>query len=469
MSLFREALRGGADAQLALGRIYLTGGSGLKRDTSTALYWLRKAAANGNGEANGLLGTVTGGVSADKSKAVLPGGGQATESADVALADWLLTGQIAQSDEVQAIDVLRRAAVKGERKAQLRLAVMLQSPQRGSQGAEEAYHWLKEAAVAGSRAAAIRLADWYWENFDTCAVAGLDSETGSADPELLYRRGIVMAAESKPEAAHSLSKAALREHVSAQLHYGLLHASPLGRQTTGVPHSLKKTAYWLEKASHHGCSQASFELYGLFRLRQFSLKNAALAQKYLETAAQQGHAHAQYLCGLASLRDSVSRNSDTTAAGWILRASRQGHLKAQIVARLLYSRTPSPPPEVTAEQSSLIRLVARTRIALATRLELGQAFGLTIPELLFFDPCEAIRDLFIVQDARGHCRRARRRILGITTQEEAALLERARRLLDSANLHPTDVRGTLAQRSMDLRQTIMVLVGQEPSRMGWKA
>lgn len=459
MPLFREAQQGQPDAQLAVGKMYLGGGSGLKRDPATACYWLRKAASGGNHEARRLIGDGTPDPSANKAEPSVPA--QASPNADIALADWLLTGQVEASEDVNAMDVLRRAARLGERTAQLRLAILLQSGEHGPEEAEEAVHWLQRAAEGGSRAAAVRLADWYWEKSDPAAGTWLERLGASAEPELLYRMGIVFAAKGRSAAASTLlAKAAQADHVPAQVYYGLLHASPLGKRATGVPHSLKRAASWLEKASHGGSGQASFELYRLFRLRQFSLKNAALAQKYLETAARQAHPHAQFLSALAFMRDSVSRDSDLQAATWLLRAAKQGHAQAGSMAALLYSKRPAPSASLAAEQARLARVLARTRIALATRLELAQALRLTIAELLLFDPEAADREDFIVLDVRRHSRGARRRIVAIETEAERALLDRARRLLASTNPHPTDVRGSLSQRRLDLEQT-MRLLGRE--------
>lgn len=459
MPLFREAQQGQPDAQLAVGKMYLGGGSGLKRDPAAAYYWLRKAASGGNNEARRLIG----GSAPDTSitHAEPPALAQASPNADIALADWLLSGQVEAGEDVSAMDVLRRAARLGERTAQLRLAILLQSGERGPQEADEAVHWLQRAAEGGSRAAAVRLADWYWERSDPAAGTWLERLGASAEPELLYRMGIVFAARGRSVAASALlAKAAQADHVPAQVYYGMLHASPLGKRLTGVPHSLKRAAMWLEKASHGGSGQASFELYRLFRLRQFSLKNAALAQKYLETAARQGHPHGQFLCGLAFIRDSVSRDSDLQAATWLLRAAKQGHAQAGSMAILLYSKKPAPPASLAAEQARLARVLGRTRIALATRLELAQALRLTIAELLLFDPEAADGGDFVVVDIRRHNRSARRRIIAIETEAERTLLDRARRLLATANAHPTDVRGSLSQRRLDLEQT-MRLLGRE--------
>ena len=461
MPLFRQAQLGEADAQLALGKIYLDGGHGMKRDTGTAFYWLNKAASNGSMEARRLIGR-------SHAPNALPEKGHENEmgqtsettsaNADVALAEWLLTGRVAANDDVNAADVLRRAAAKGERIAQLRLAMLLLATGNDPEEVDEAVIWLKRAAESGSRAAAVRLADRYWENCDPAAGVWLEQLAESAEPDILYRLGITLLARGKTlEGSSMLARAAQQEHTPAQLCYGLLHACSHGRRETGVPHSLKKAAFWLEKASERGCGQASFELYRLYRLRQFSLKNSALAERYLETAAAQGHVDAQFQCGVARLRGAVARDRDVEAAKWLMQAAKRGHRNARCLYRLLYGKSLATPIPFADDPSRLVRLLARTRIALATRVEIGHVMRLDLPELLLFDPESADHGDFIVLDVRAHTRRANRRIVAVETAAERTLLDRARRLLNLRNPHPTDVRGSLCDRRLDMSQTLRLL------------
>lgn len=461
MPLFKQAQNGEADAQLALGKLYLEGSRGMKRDAGTAFYWLKQAASRGNVEARRLIGQgdAEQPPAEDALAAQAPAAAESqSANADMALADWLLTGRVAANEDVNAVDVLRRAAAKGERTAQLRLAMLLLAGEHGPDEAEEAITWMTRAAQSGSRAAAVRLAEWYWERYDPAALRWLEQLADSTEPELLYRLGVMQAAHGRsPLAAVMLPRAAQLEHGPAQLCYGLLHASPLGRRVTGVSHSLKRAAAWLEKASQRGCAQASFELHRLFRLRQFSLKNAALAERYLETAARQGHAQAQFQCGVACMRDALGRDRDIEAATWLLQAAKQGHREARSICRLLYSKSGTKALPFSEDPSRFIKLLARTRIALATRLEIGVLMGLDMPEMLLFDPETANRGDFLVLDVRQHVRRAGRRIVAVETPAERALLDRGRRLLGSRNPHPTDVRGPLSQRRLDLTQTLRLL------------
>jgi TPR repeat protein len=57
IAFIREARSGKAPAQLILGKYYLSGGAGLKKNIPTALYWLYRAAARNEQEAWIAIGT----------------------------------------------------------------------------------------------------------------------------------------------------------------------------------------------------------------------------------------------------------------------------------------------------------------------------------------------------------------------------------------------------------------------------
>lgn len=462
LSILREAREGKLWAQVSAGKLYLEGGGGMRRDPQTAFYWLRTAAARGDVEAQRLIGNSIPESSIKQPEAVAhyyeSASREGSANADLALSDWLLSGRIPGGEQALAFDLLHRAAQAGDRKAQLRLAMLLRSGAFGEGREAEALRWFEEAARSGSRAASLALAEWHWERSDPAARTWIEKVADSAEPEHLYRRAVLLLGESETQhAAHLLAQAANQGHSAAQLYYGLLHAATVGRKVSGVPHSLKKAAFWLEKASRSGNAQASFELYGLFRRREFSLKNTAMVERYLETAAEQGHPHAQFLMGLACLRDIVTHNADLAAAKWFLRASEAQHAQAAAFVRLLYRPPESVLPAAGLEPSRLVRLMARSRIALATRLELALAFGLNAREMLLFDPETADHGACVLIDIRKFMPRAKRRILVVATEAERALLERARRLLSATNPHPTDVRGPYHRRKRDFEHTLTLL------------
>lgn len=465
--LLRRAREGDADAQLAAGKLYLQGGEGLCRSSETAFYWLRAAAAQGSAEAQTLIGSAIPESSVKRPRAVAAYYETASRSgsanADVTLSDWLLSGHI-PGDHSRAYELLSRAAHAGDRKAQLRLAVLLEAATFGAGREAEALDWYRQAALGGSRAAALALANWYWARNDPAAAVWIDSAGGTADAEHIFRKAVLLLGQGDWEQAASLlENAAKSEHPAAQLHFGLLHATA-AEKPAGVPHSLKRAAFWLEKASRSGLAQATYELYRLFRRRAFSLKSNAIAQRYLATAATQGHPQAQFLLGLASLRDAISHNSDVAAATWFSRARHQGHIQAAAVTALLYRRDAAAFPAGGKDPAELIRQMARSRIAIAARLELALAFRLGLPETLLFDPAQADRGECLVIDVRSVLPRSKRRILLVENAQERALLDRVRRLLAAQDPHPTDVRGPYGQRKLDFEHTLTLLGARSVSQ-----
>lgn len=459
--MLRKAREGDVASQLTAGKFYLEGAPGLRRDPVAALYWLRAAAAQGSGEAQALIGREVPQSSVRQPRAVVQYYERASEhgsaNADIVLSDWVLTGRI-PGDDSRAYTLLHRAASAGDRKAQLRFAVLLDSGAFGSERIREATQWYERAAANGSRAAAVALADWHWERNDPAARTWIDSAASGADPESLYRRAILLLSEGEPRSAsNALQEAAKRGHAAAQLAFGVLHSTAVGARGAGVPHGLKKAAAWLERASRAGVPQASFELHRLFRRREFSMKSAATAHRYLETAARQGHAHAQFLLGIACLRDTLSKDSDLAAARWLACSSRQGHAEATALAGILYRRSCMPLFTNPAEAARLVRVMARSRIALATRLEVSLAFGLSGPETLLFDPEAADHGDCLLIDIRSQLPRSRRRIVLVESATERTLIARARRLLSPKAAHVTDVRGSYLQRKLDFEHTLTLL------------
>lgn len=471
LTILLQARAGDLSAQVSAGMLYLEGGDGIRRDPQAAFYWLRAAAARGSSEAQRLIGSAIPESSVQRPETVVQYYESASKAgspnADLALSDWLLSGGIAQGGQARACELLERAARAGDRKAQLRLAMLLRSGSLGEGREDEALRWFEKAAALGSGAASLALADWHWERNDPAALRWLDKLAAPADAEHLYRSAVLLCGQGRTaQAARLFEKAARLDHPGAQLHYGLLHSAPGGRKRTGVPHSLKKTAFWLEKASRSGNVQASFELYRLFRRREFSLKDAAMARRFLETAAEQGHAHAQFLIGHLWLRDKVSHNADISAAKWFLRASKQKHAEAGAVVRLLYRRPATSFPAAGMEPVRLIRLMARSRLALAMRLELAAAFSLSTPETLLFDSASADHDECMVVDIRRFAPRTKRRLIVVQSEDERALLDRAKRLLSATNPHPSDVRGPYLRRKLDFEHTLTLLGARaaEPER-----
>ncbi len=226
----------------------------------------------------------------------------------------------------------------------------------------------------------------------------------------------------------------------------MLHAAPRDGKVENIPHSYKKAACWLEKASRQGLAQATYELSRLYALRSFSLRDPAMARRYLERAAEQGHAHAQYLTGRAYWRLRLEPDADVLAVNWLVRAARQGHHEATGMLDRICAVSPVPSRDILHAQLAAIRAAAKFNLALSTRLELAQAFGLNRHEMLFLSLPDADRAECLVIDVRAGQRSACRRIVPILDPSRRAVLDRAARLLGSTCPHPDDFQGNIRER-----------------------
>lgn len=463
LPIIREARSGNPAAQFALGRVYLEGRNGLRRDETTAYYWLQRAAANGVSEAAQLIATEISGASVTDPASVAPLYEQASRSgvvnASLTLADWMLASIVERGSGATAFDLILRAAEQGDRRAQLRLAMFYRhGGDRVVPDERQAIYWFERAAERGSFAAQIALAEHLWRNGDPTVAKWLEALASSGDPESCFRYGSVLLADGRTrEGILWLQHSADRGHPEAQLAYGLLHANPRDGKVENVPHSYKKAAYWLEKASRQGLARASYELSRIYALRAFSLRDSAMARRYLEKAAEQGHAAAQYLTGKAYWRLRVEPDADVVAVTWLVRASHQGHAAAARLLDTICAVPRAPSRNVWHAQLAAIGAAAKFNLALSTRLELAQAFGLERHEMLLLRPADADRGECMLIDVRTAVRSARRRIVPILEAPARATLDRAIRLLDSGCPHPGDFQGNIRQRQRDLDAALQKL------------
>lgn len=452
LPIIREARSGNPAAQLALGRVYLEGRDGLRRDETTACYWLQKAAANGVSEAARLIGAEISEASVTDPASAAPHYEQASRrgvtNASLTLADWILAGIVEPGSGTMALDLILQAAQQGDRRAQLRLAMFYQhGGDLVPPDERQAMRWFERAAEQGSLAAQMALADHLWKNGDPKAATWLEALAPRGDPETCFRYGSVLLAGGRSSEGISwLQRAADHGHPGAQLAYGLLHATSRDGKVENIPHSYKKAAYWLEKASRQGLARASYELSRLYALRSFSLRDSAMARRYLERAAEQGHAPAQYLTGIAYWRLRVEPDADVVAVTWLVRASRQGHDAAARLLDTICAVPRVPSQNVLHTQLAAIRAAAKFNLALSTRLELAQAFGLERHEMLLLRPADADRGECVLIDVRAGLRSAHRRIVPILDASARAVLDRAIRLLDSGCPHPGDFQGNIRKR-----------------------
>lgn len=166
---FRKAAdQGNIDAQLNLGFMY-EDGEGVPQDTAEAARWFRKAADQGNAAAQSFLGVLYyagQGVPQDYNEAVRlyrKAGDQGFAVAQNNLGEMFDNGHGVPRDYIQAAFWYRKAAEQGDADAQNNLGRMYYNGQGVSQDYAQAAVWFRRAANQGHADAQLSLGDMYAE------------------------------------------------------------------------------------------------------------------------------------------------------------------------------------------------------------------------------------------------------------------------------------------------------------------
>lgn len=304
----------------SLGYIYLTG-EGVDTDVSKAQAYLVRASEAGDPVAMCNLGVLlsssdpegsmgwfkraaeAGNVRAMKNVAAAYSMGQgvgidktvsaewysrAADQGDVdsmcVLASMHRNGDGVPMDKVAASELYRRAADLGDPDAQYDLAFMLDSGEGIEQDREEAERYFRMSAEAGDT--------------DACLCMG----------GILFERGEFHEAEG------FFLSAAMKGDVKAEYNLGLLYMGDY----LGEPDP-EKAREWFEYAAEEGFAFAQTMLGNMC----LDAGDAASAEGFFRSSAEQGEPTAQYNLGALGLSDQV-RMDFTEAVEWLTKAAQQG-------------------------------------------------------------------------------------------------------------------------------------------------
>ena len=232
--LVKEAERGNAAAQYALGEKYHEG-RGVKEDDSEALKWFRKAAEQGHAEAQNSLGFMYRngyGVKQDYSEAVKwfrMAAEQGLAEAQNNLGWMYQNGYGVKQDYTEAVKWFRKAAEQGLAEAQNNLGWMYQNGYGVKQDYAEALKWYRKSAEQGDAAAQNNLG-------------------------FMYRNGYGVK-QDYSEAVKWYRMAAEQGLAEAQYNLGLKYEN--GK---GVPKDLNEARKWYQKAAEQGDEDAKSAL-----------------------------------------------------------------------------------------------------------------------------------------------------------------------------------------------------------------
>lgn len=223
------------------------------------------------------------------------------------------------------------------------------------------------------------------------------------------------------------------------------------------PANFKKAIRWLTLAGEQGLAEAWYALSRIYIKPEFSQRNVASAQKYLERAAEMGFREAQLECGHNAWRARrENENNDVRAVYWLQKAAAQGSGEA---AALLARIAPRPAAPMYTETGALLTArpnggrpdLHKAHPLLAARLELAALFNLTRAEALLLDVKAADHGHCLVIDIRANYGRSKRRLVMVETSEERQALDRIARLFDHVDSGPAGTEGNYRQRLYRLR------------------
>ncbi|ASU37340.1 hypothetical protein hmeg3_02855 [Herbaspirillum sp. meg3] len=509
LAIIRAARAGQAEAQLALGRRYLFGGNGLPQSFATALHWLDRAARQGTPDAWSLIGEhIPYDVVAQAPKPLdyvlwyeraFDAG---LKTAGLAFARLVLSHKAqaeAQAMMGKAVKVLEAEAHAGTAEAQWLLAqqqageqiaggvaqvVAGESPQQAS---DTAAQWAQKAADAGVGPAQLSLADAAWLRHDrkdfirralplgrsllgqfradlpqlNAPSEALARHLGEGNIVLLSRLAQVLPEIEDlgvDEAQQLLELGAYADDKAAQLSLGLFFARMQEDGSRAFPGfgsaNYKKAIRWLTQAGERGLAPAWFALSRIFLKPEFSQRNLADAQHYLERAAEMGHALAQLECGGSAWRNRRDDPAnDVRAVYWLQKAAVQNNTDARDLLDKIADR-PAPADWAVEARGHMTREFLSAYPFLAARLELAILFGLTRAEALLIDLKQADCGHCLVVDIREYYARSKRRLILIETGDERQVLNRIGRLFEDVDCSLSGPEGNYRQRMYRLKTAL---------------
>ncbi|MGI4719379.1 MAG: hypothetical protein ACRYGO_09215 [Janthinobacterium lividum] len=523
LAIIRNARAGQVAAQLELGKLYLFGSAGLPQSLPTALHWLERAARQDCPQAWQLIGDHIPLELAQGNPAALASWYErayddGSVHAGLVFAQLVLEPapdtqpdpaadagalQCANALRTKALRALEDAARAGFPAAQWLLARRREpaaAPARpAAEGGREAgpasQGWLRRAAdngVAEAQAAVLAQA-WdggHWDDYLARALplaralvaasagCGQLQRLAPGDITLLSRVARLLdAGDDRSGAAPQLAGAgeplcfwelAAAEHDRhAQLAMGLRCARMGidGRRVAGGggAANFKKAIRWLTLAGEQGLPEAWYALSRIYIKPEFSQRNVADAQRYLERAAEMGYADAQLECGNNAWRARrENENNDVRAAYWLQKAAGQGLEAAAALLRKIAPRLSAPAYVETGRLFASVREASQRGGApahplLAARLELAALFNLSRAEALLLDVPASDQGHCLVVDIRASYGRSKRRLVLVETAQERHALDRIGRLFEQVDCGPSGPEGNYRQRLYRLRTLLGAL------------
>ena len=221
--------------------------------------------------------------------------------------------------------------------------------------------------------------------------------------------------------------------------------------------NFKKAIRWLTLAGEQGLAEAWYALSRIYIKPEFSQRNVADAQRYLERSAEMGYRDAQLECGHNAWRARRENESnDVRAVYWLQKAAGQGASEAGVLLHKIAPRLTSAPYTDTGALLALHPDALAAHPLLAARLELAQLFGLSRAEALLLDVGAADQGHCMVIDIRASYGRSKRRLVMVESVAQRQALDRILRLFEPVDCGPAGPEGNYRQRLYRLRTLLNV-------------
>jgi len=221
--------------------------------------------------------------------------------------------------------------------------------------------------------------------------------------------------------------------------------------------NFKKAIRWLTLAGEQGLAEAWYALSRIYIKPEFSQRNVADAQRYLERAAEMGYRDAQLECGHNAWRARrENENNDVRAVYWLQKAAAQGSSEAVELLRKIAPRAASAPYTDTGRLLASHADALAAHPLLAARIELAALFDLSRAEALLLDVGAADQGHCLVIDIRASYGRSKRRLVMVDSAHERQVLDRIVRLFEQVDCGPAGPEGNYRQRLYRLRTVLNV-------------
>ncbi|MEM8512272.1 TPR repeat protein [Massilia sp. MP_M2] len=272
----------------------------------------------------------------------------------------------------------------------------------------------------------------------------------SCDPAELAIFWELAAAEHDPHAQLALGLRSARMRVDGRrIGSGDVHAAHVA--------NFKRAIRWLTLAGEQGLAEAWYALSRICIKPEFSQRNVADAQRYLERAAEMGYRDAQLECGHNAWRGRRENESnDVRAVYWLQKAAQQGAPDAASLLHKIAPRLNTTPYTDTGALLALHPGALAAHPLLAARLELAQRFNLSRPEALLLDVVAADQGHCLVIDIRASYGRSKRRLVMVASAPERQALDRIVRLFEPVDCGPAGPEGNYRQRLYRLRTLLKI-------------